>query len=521
MSTHSGFSKFPFNLAHVLICAELVASAVISIPQQSTVTGEQGNFSVLPKTFTSLPQIWVAVGIVDCGAPLEVDLCVIQGTSYSYTTVPTSTKTDLFTQLWDPVRMTNVDSTYTGYETFKTTSSASYMFGVRASKMNPYTPTIIRSQFTPNTTRQGSTATVMRRNKRAIWMEQTPTPTPTNFIGRISSPSTDPLALTATMRNPFAANGAKVFGRSYDFDRCKAQPPNHDFVSNSLNEVCHYVANIQGWFVSLAPLSAAYMPSWTDYLTSIVFTLLPLLQIFFAIRFGGGHDKEKTNGLTCGNIITAGARLLTIIRTLLAIIRIFQHRQSLETLPFISPLLWVDWIAVAGASYEMTRKRGIAVTITTIAVCVFIMCLWLTIGYDFLGYGVRQYHILQLPEQCENLGISWQTDPRRRHFVRLHTVIFLFAICGCVIALKEWLHTSEEKWSEGARHKAMVASIGIMALIPTAFAALIVGVINRTDYLILGQRHCYASFVSSRFGYFMIDYIDWSARAAAWLGVHV
>jgi hypothetical protein len=58
----------------------------------------------------------------------------------------------------------------------------------------------------------------------------------------------------------------KLVLRSYDYDRCYDVPPSHDMVTNSLIDVCHFVANAENYFVSLKPISsAAYMPSWVGY----------------------------------------------------------------------------------------------------------------------------------------------------------------------------------------------------------------------------------------------------------------
>ena len=65
----------------------------------------------------------------------------------------------------------------------------------------------------------------------------------------------------------------------------------------------------------------------------------------------------------------------------------------------------------------------------------YLVCFWLVIGYCFLGYGTRQYEPLNIPPYCQTLGISRQTDPRRRNFVRLQAVIFISASVGFVVAI--------------------------------------------------------------------------------------
>src|SRR5579859_6246982 len=69
----------------------------------------------------------------------------------------------------------------------------------------------------------------------------------------------------------------------------------------------------------------------------------------------------------------------------------------------------------------------------------FGMCFWLCVGYTQLGYGTRQYTVLDVPERCQHLTISYQTDYRRVMFLSLHNVIFSFGIlCFSFTALAIW-----------------------------------------------------------------------------------
>jgi hypothetical protein len=57
---------------------------------------------------------------------------------------------------------------------------------------------------------------------------------------------------------------------TYDYDPCTGIAPDHDLVTNSLSDVCHFVANAKSYFVSLRPTPAAYMPSWSGYVVQVI-----------------------------------------------------------------------------------------------------------------------------------------------------------------------------------------------------------------------------------------------------------
>ena len=70
--------------------------------------------------------------------------------------------------------------------------------------------------------------------------------------------------------------------RSYDntYDRCSG-PPDQDLKTNSLTEICHFVANLEvgNQFISLKPTAAAYMPSWIGYLVRVLTALGSLTSL--------------------------------------------------------------------------------------------------------------------------------------------------------------------------------------------------------------------------------------------------
>jgi hypothetical protein len=72
----------------------------------------------------------------------------------------------------------------------------------------------------------------------------------------------------------------KLGARAYDYNSCDKVPPSHDMVSDSLADVCHFVANANDYFVSLQPIStAAYLPTWAGYLIQTLSALMELRSI--------------------------------------------------------------------------------------------------------------------------------------------------------------------------------------------------------------------------------------------------
>ena len=80
---------------------------------------------------------------------------------------------------------------------------------------------------------------------------------------------------------------SKLRSRSYDYDSCDNVPPSHDLSTNSLTDVCHFVANAQNYFVSLVPISsAAYLPSWVGYLIQAFAALIEIWSIVLILISG-------------------------------------------------------------------------------------------------------------------------------------------------------------------------------------------------------------------------------------------
>jgi hypothetical protein len=57
--------------------------------------------------------------------------------------------------------------------------------------------------------------------------------------------------------------------------------------------------------------------------------------------------------------------------------------------------------------------------------------------------------------------------------------------------------------------------------VPTIIALIVAGATNNYSYLILGQKHCYASFVSSRSGYLNKYIVEVSVKLGVFFGLNV
>ena len=206
--------------------------------------------------------------------------------------------------------------------------------------------------------------------------------------------------------------------------------------------------------------------------------------------------------------------LVASFRTTLAILRLVTHKGEYDTLPFLSPLLWTDWVSVTDMLWVFSPVLGVFGIAASLGA--FGMCFWLCIGYTQLGYGTRQYTVLDVPDRCEHLPMSYQTDPRRYIFLSLHNVIFSLAILGfATAAVAVWkdnkvrytaARTSADIYWQPPLLQTKVGrylgvGVSLFVLVPTAIATIVAGVVNAHTYLVLGQQNCYASFVSSRLGY--------------------
>ena len=233
-----------------------------------------------------------------------------------------------------------------------------------------------------------------------------------------------------------------------------------------------------------------------------------------------------------------------ILETVFAIITIADHGNSWETLPFIDPLLWLSWITIADVGGRISKST--AWISYAVATCIYAVCFWMCIGYGCRGYGTLQYEIVNVPSYCQTSNISWQTDPRRKQFVRIQRAMFGAATLGvCVPILMRAEDISEFEFKVPKPHlpclpwstsdppntartsyikiqipaTAIQSFIAACVLLPAIVATIVAGALNYGDYLILGQGGCYASYVSSRTGYIAQDFVEWRIKLGQWIGV--
>jgi hypothetical protein len=214
------------------------------------------------------------------------------------------------------------------------------------------------------------------------------------------------------------------------------------------------------------------------------------------------------------------------LRTGLAISQIVKYSQYFDKLPFISPLLWIDWVVVAQVWGGKYRKFALPIVLF-----MYVFCFWLCVGYCFLKYGTRQYEVLEIPKKCEpppnQTQISWQTDPRRKSVLDLHCVIFGLASWGLLEGFSAYqkakaIDTDRVWYFYGHEvHKLLSLGLGVAVLICLATGAVLVGLLNEKEYLFLSQHKCYASYVSGRFSYVKVDVLDWVPRIGEWLGLGI
>ena len=260
-------------------------------------------------------------------------------------------------------------------------------------------------------------------------------------------------------------------------------------------------------------------------------------------------------------------------------------------------------VLVYDLAQHYLRPRVISNVIAVLGGCMYLVCFWLTIGYCFLGYGTRQYQALNIPPYCQSLGVSWQTDPRRKNFVRMQVVIFLSASVGFIVAVvyyrtrerakkrekqreaarsaeanapvpaetappdnpvevnapKGFFHRQLKKFGEwktrvsakvpkypaGQRFEVTMPKVGrfgggtipftmptfrlseqltkivlAFVLFPVVAGFIMAVILNDHAYLLLGQKGCYASYVSSRWGYLDLELLTFKVKLATWLGLN-
>jgi hypothetical protein len=182
--------------------------------------------SALTRRDTSFPAVYLADGILNCGVQLVPDQCVPLPTSYTFST--------------------NAQQTFF--------ISAPVWYSVDDFYWNTTKYPVVTIPI--------NTTVVMPATYR---ITLTPTPSYTRIV------ATNSYAPSITI--------PPLLPRSYDFNPCEKTPPSHDFVSRSLSDVCHFLANTRDYFVSSRPRESAYLPSWPGYLVQILISILNIFGI--------------------------------------------------------------------------------------------------------------------------------------------------------------------------------------------------------------------------------------------------
>jgi len=306
--------------------------------------------------------------------------------------------------------------------------------------------------------------------------------------------------------------------------------------------------------------------------------------------------------------VKTGFGIIGLLRNILAIYTIASTGGShLDGLPFLSPVLWLDIVLVYDLVSNYTLTRFLSYPVAILGFGMWVVCFWLIIGYCFLGYGTRQYQVLNVPDYCQTLGISWQTDPRRANYVRLQAIIFLSATAGFSVALFSYLKIylpSREQWDVPTQQEAatryvppppppepapeteiqriikrfgdwkkkvlgrlpkypageqreltllpsitiprvgtfrgrtvlvktprlkkpelhlsehLTTIVMIFVLFPFIAGFVMAVILNSHAYLLLGQKGCYGSYVSGRFGYLDLQFVNFRVKLSTWLGLN-
>ena len=493
--------------------ARIPTSIIERLPLEPRVTYEIITSSTSATTVDFTAQLWVAQGSVDCGPSLFPNPCV--AVNYSATTTWTDADSHL------------IVSSY----------SSSYFTTLTPVNSNRFAPVILPTIFTTTSGYNASNATPspVALTKRTGLLPGTP-PLATSIPGfvNLDAPS-DFLQINVDVEAPHLARRGYALG----YNSCLAVHNGEGFKTNSLPAVCNFVADAQTAFVSLAPTTAAYLPTWLDYLVSFLLITISLVFIHtpplldqrtYSPGDEDGFPTGHRNGIA-GHSVTIIAFIYAIIRLVLAAYQLAKHGPTFDSLPFISPLLWIDWLVLAhvwGGKFKSLNLKPFMIPILAL---LWLMSLWLCIGYAFLGYGTRQYEILEIASSClldaSYSPISWQTDPRRIIFMYFHIVLFLLAT---------W--TFYENWASFHRagivrrdrlrfwkgfevHKIISLMLGITLLVLLAAGTVMIGTLNETKYLLLNRNNCFGSYVSSRTTFMTVQSLDWPTRISVWFGMNV
>lgn len=218
--------------------SKMLLFGLLFLSQASTFTLNDKNIppNLKVRDTNSFPMIYVGQGLVDCGAPLIKDQCSTYPVNYSITT---------------------------GQQTFAVHASDLYSISTTFSIVAG-NPTII--PINGYVALQGTFQITVTHDPPATRVVVATSYTPTISHVLTAAPVSSPQPQTTAAPN-IPRNIQPIRKRDFGYDICQGQPPSWRILTNSLTEVCHFVANAKNYFVSLKPSSdAAYLPSWTSYL---------------------------------------------------------------------------------------------------------------------------------------------------------------------------------------------------------------------------------------------------------------
>ena len=199
---------------------------------------------------------------------------------------------------------------------------------------------------------------------------------------------------------------------------------------------------------------------------------------------------------------------------ILAVIIVASQSGEWGSLPFINPVLWLDWVAMWAFSGLLWIPLALISLI--IGAALFSLTLWLSIGYGGLGYGTLQYDIINVPPLCDPFS-SRQTDPRQFVFMIMHEIYFGIAIFAFVLIIA----TIRRIPPGNEIPKTVNLVIAVCFILPPTIGMAFAAYEHSGAYLFLVQGGCYSSYVSGQFGYLNSPSVSWKLKAATLVGVNI
>ena len=217
-------------------------------------------------------------------------------------------------------------------------------------------------------------------------------------------------------------------------------------------------------------------------------------------------------GKVAGTFVAA----IGIARTIIALVGIANASSNWGSMPFVNPILWMDWVAMYylfGFLPWSIAAAFVPIGCALMGAAIFVVSLWLCIGYAFFEYGKLQYEVLNVPSMCQG---DFQTDPRRFPLLLLHELIFILAIISFIILVwRSW----QQRFQPIGSFTKIVLAVGI--LLPVMAGLGLAAAEHNNPYLLLLSNGCYGSFVSGQLGYMNLDTAPLSVKVATVLGLNI